>query len=29
MILNGTYPLPPRQGVVPLSDGAGDIVAIA
>lgn len=28
MILNGTYPLPPRQGVVPLSDGAGDIVAI-
>lgn len=21
MILNGTYPLPPRQGVVPLSDG--------
>ncbi|ESY66623.1 NAD(P)-dependent alcohol dehydrogenase [Mesorhizobium sp. M0051] len=28
MILNGTYPLPPRQGVVPLSDGAGEIVAI-
>lgn len=28
MILNGTYPLPPRQGVVPLSDGAGDVVAI-
>ncbi|WP_246691796.1 MULTISPECIES: NAD(P)-dependent alcohol dehydrogenase [unclassified Mesorhizobium] len=28
MILNGTYPLQPRQGVVPLSDGAGDVVAI-
>ena len=28
LILNGTYPLPPRQGVVPLSDGAGDVVAI-
>lgn len=28
MILNGTYPLPPRQSVVPLSDGAGDVVAI-
>ncbi|PBB67763.1 alcohol dehydrogenase [Mesorhizobium sp. WSM4312] len=27
MILNGTYPLQPRQGVVPLSDGAGDVVA--
>jgi len=28
MILSGTYPLQPRQGVVPLSDGAGDVVAI-
>jgi NADPH:quinone reductase-like Zn-dependent oxidoreductase len=28
MILNGTYPLTPRQGIVPLSDGAGDVVAI-
>jgi NADPH:quinone reductase-like Zn-dependent oxidoreductase len=28
MILNGAYPLTPRQGVVPLSDGAGEIVAI-
>ncbi|BAB53802.1 zinc-dependent alcohol dehydrogenase family protein [Mesorhizobium japonicum] len=28
MILNGTYPLQPRQSVVPLSDGAGDVVAI-
>lgn len=28
MILGGTYPLPPRQGIVPLSDGAGDVVAI-
>ncbi|MFB9985213.1 NAD(P)-dependent alcohol dehydrogenase [Mesorhizobium kowhaii] len=28
MILNGTYPLTPRQGIVPLSDGAGEIVAI-
>lgn len=28
LILNGTYPLPPRQGVVPLSDGAGEVVAI-
>lgn len=28
MILNGTYPLTPRQGVVPLSDGAGEVVAI-
>lgn len=28
MILNGTYPLPPRQGVIPLSDGAGEVVAI-
>ena len=28
MILNGTYPLTPRLGVVPLSDGAGEIVAI-
>ena len=28
MILNGTYPLTPRLGVVPLSDGAGEVVAI-
>jgi len=28
MILNGTYPLTPRQGIVPLSDGAGEIIAI-
>ncbi|RVB98067.1 NAD(P)-dependent alcohol dehydrogenase, partial [Mesorhizobium sp. M7A.F.Ca.CA.002.15.2.1] len=28
MILNGAYPLTPRQGVVPLSDGAGEIVAV-
>ncbi|MBZ9819070.1 zinc-dependent alcohol dehydrogenase family protein [Mesorhizobium sp. CA4] len=28
MILNGTYPLPPRAGIVPLSDGAGEVVAI-
>jgi OsmC subfamily peroxiredoxin len=28
MILNGTYPLTPCQGIVPLSDGAGDVVAI-
>lgn len=28
MILNGTYPLPPCQGIVPLSDGAGEVVAI-
>ncbi|MES0071315.1 NAD(P)-dependent alcohol dehydrogenase [Mesorhizobium sp. M0058] len=28
MILGGTYPLPARQGIVPLSDGAGDVVAI-
>ncbi|MGX7872306.1 zinc-dependent alcohol dehydrogenase family protein [Mesorhizobium sp. ORM6] len=28
MILNGTYPLPPRPGIVPLSDGAGEVVAI-
>ncbi|MCA0045471.1 NAD(P)-dependent alcohol dehydrogenase [Mesorhizobium sp. B283B1A] len=28
MILNGTYPLTPRRGIVPLSDGAGEIVAI-
>jgi len=28
MILYGTYPLTPRQGVVPLSDGAGEVVAI-
>lgn len=28
MILNGTYPLTPRQGVIPLSDGAGEVVAV-
>ncbi|MBZ9852504.1 NAD(P)-dependent alcohol dehydrogenase [Mesorhizobium sp. CA13] len=28
MILNGTYPLTPRRGIVPLSDGAGEVVAI-
>ncbi|TPM39737.1 NAD(P)-dependent alcohol dehydrogenase [Mesorhizobium sp. B2-3-4] len=28
MILKGTYPLPPRHGIVPLSDGAGEVVAI-
>lgn len=27
MILNGTYPLTPRPGIVPLSDGAGEVVA--
>lgn len=27
-ILNGTYPLPARPGVVPLSDGAGEVVAV-
>src|SRR5262245_47588824 len=26
-ILNGTYPLPPRPNLVPLSDGAGEVVA--
>ncbi|TGQ95605.1 MULTISPECIES: NAD(P)-dependent alcohol dehydrogenase [unclassified Mesorhizobium] len=28
MILNGTYPLTPRAGIVPLSDGAGEVVAV-
>ena len=28
MILTGTYPLTPRKGVIPLSDGAGDVIAI-
>jgi NADPH:quinone reductase-like Zn-dependent oxidoreductase len=28
MILDGSYPLPSRDNVVPLSDGAGEIVAI-
>jgi NADPH:quinone reductase-like Zn-dependent oxidoreductase len=27
-ILKGTYPLPSRPGVVPLSDGAGEVVAL-
>ncbi|MDX8535210.1 NAD(P)-dependent alcohol dehydrogenase [Mesorhizobium sp. VK25A] len=28
MILNGTYPLASRAGIVPLSDGAGEVVAV-
>ncbi|MDX8469006.1 NAD(P)-dependent alcohol dehydrogenase [Mesorhizobium sp. VK23B] len=28
MILDGSYPLTPRPGIVPLSDGAGEVVAI-
>ncbi|MDX8526252.1 NAD(P)-dependent alcohol dehydrogenase [Mesorhizobium sp. MSK_1335] len=28
MILNGAYPLTPRTGIVPLSDGAGEVVAV-
>jgi len=28
MILHGTYPLPSRAGVVPLSDGAGEVTAV-
>ena len=28
MILGKTYPLPPKPGVIPLSDGAGEVVAI-
>src|SRR3954447_11931349 len=28
MILRGTYPLPSKNGVVPLSDGSGEVVAI-
>jgi NADPH:quinone reductase-like Zn-dependent oxidoreductase len=28
MILSGTYPLTPRAGIVPLSDGAGEVVAV-
>lgn len=28
MILHGTYPLPAHPGVVPLSDGAGEVVAV-
>jgi NADPH:quinone reductase-like Zn-dependent oxidoreductase len=27
-ILNGTYPMPTKRGVVPLSDGAGEVVAV-
>jgi NADPH:quinone reductase-like Zn-dependent oxidoreductase len=27
-ILKGTYPLPARLGVIPLSDGAGEVVAV-
>ena len=28
MILNGTYPLTPHADIVPLSDGAGEVVAV-
>ena len=28
MILKGTYPLPLRAGIVPLSDGSGEVVAV-
>src|SRR5262245_15828581 len=28
MILQQTYPLPAKRDVVPLSDGAGDVVAV-
>lgn len=28
LILNGRYPLPAKPGVIPLSDGAGEVVAI-
>lgn len=28
LILKGTYPLPPKPGVVPLSDGAGHVTAV-
>jgi NADPH:quinone reductase-like Zn-dependent oxidoreductase len=28
LILKGTYPLPAIPGVIPLSDGAGEVVAI-
>ncbi|GAA1223844.1 NAD(P)-dependent alcohol dehydrogenase [Kitasatospora nipponensis] len=28
LILDGTYPLPAVEGVVPLSDGAGEVVAV-
>jgi NADPH:quinone reductase-like Zn-dependent oxidoreductase len=28
MILNGTYPLAPRAGIVPLGDGAGEVQAV-
>ncbi|WP_192246209.1 zinc-dependent alcohol dehydrogenase family protein [Mesorhizobium silamurunense] len=28
MVLNGTYPLTARPGIVPLSDGAGEVVAV-
>jgi NADPH:quinone reductase-like Zn-dependent oxidoreductase len=28
LIQNGTYPLPARPGVIPLSDGAGEVVAV-
>src|SRR5215813_3571413 len=27
-ILKGTYPLPARPGVIPFSDGAGEVVAV-
>jgi NADPH:quinone reductase-like Zn-dependent oxidoreductase len=28
MIVNGTYPVPVSEGVIPLSDGAGEVVAV-
>jgi NADPH:quinone reductase-like Zn-dependent oxidoreductase len=28
LIMDGSYPLPSRQGVIPLSDGAGEVVAV-
>ncbi|GAB4583589.1 zinc-dependent alcohol dehydrogenase family protein [Nocardia sp. IFM 10818] len=28
MLMDGTYPLPARPGVVPLSDGVGEVVAV-
>ena len=28
MILNGNYPVPAKLGIIPVSDGAGDVVAV-
>ncbi len=28
MLLAGTYPLPARPGITPLSDGAGEVIAV-